>query len=832
MPTTNPRLKLAADYVEQTGTSVFLTGKAGTGKTTFLHDLKARSAKRLIVTAPTGVAAINAGGVTLHSFFQLPFGPMVPGAEAQVNERLRRFRREKKNIIASLDLLVIDEISMVRADLLDGVDQVLRRLRRSDEPFGGVQLLLIGDLHQLPPVVKDEEWRILSPHYRSPYFFSSQALARMELATIELEHIYRQADTHFIGLLNQVRDNRLDEESLAELNQRFRPDIAGGGDLQGAITLCTHNRQAEAINEARLAELAGAGCRFEAAVEGDFPEYAYPTLEALALKPGAQVMFVRNDASPDKRYFNGKIGTVVKLDQETVRVKCEGDEEPIEVEPATWENIAYRLDQEANEIKEEKIGAFSQYPLKLAWAITIHKSQGLTFDRAVIDAGGAFAHGQVYVALSRCRTLEGVVLSSPLTRAAVQTDPAVARFSAEARQQQPTDEHLAAARCHYQQRLLAQCFDFGRLRYRLNRLLAVVEQNGQLLRVTGLGEPAALRGRANEEIFAVGENFGRQLARLYEERGLPETDPTLRERASKAAAYFEEKLTDILAPLLAELIIETDNKELMKRAKDSGKWLQEELAVRIAGVRSCHDGFATDRYLRAISAAQVAATGTASRKPKAAPQFQETDIEHPELFQALKKWRSNKTAEEGVPAFRILHQKVLVQLAVTLPANLAALTGIKGIGQKSVEKYGTELLELVTAYREAHGIEEVTLPEPRAGTAPTPEPGSVKKAKVTGHTRQVSFDLLESGLSPAEIARERGLTVATVLGHLETFVASGQLAVSRLIAPDRQAEIEARAVALATPTLSELKGALGEDYTYGEIKLVLAHLRAQDGENG
>ncbi len=830
MSTANPRLKLAADYVERTGTSVFLTGKAGTGKTTFLHDLKKRSAKRLVVTAPTGVAAINAGGVTLHSFFQLPFGPMVPG-DAQTTERLRRFRREKKNIIASLDLLVIDEISMVRADLLDGVDQVLRRLRRSDEPFGGVQLLLIGDLHQLPPVVRDEEWRILSPHYRSPYFFSSQALARMELATIELEHIYRQADTHFIGLLNQVRDNRLDEESLAELNQRYRPDIPAGGDLQGAITLCTHNRQAETINEARLTELAGAQLRFEAAVEGDFPEYAYPTLETLTLKPGAQVMFVRNDASPDKRYFNGKIGTVVKLDQETVRVKCGGDETAIEVEPATWENIAYRLDQEANEIKEEKIGAFTQYPLKLAWAITIHKSQGLTFDRAVIDAGGAFAHGQVYVALSRCRTLEGVVLSSPLTRAAVQTDPAVAHFSAEARRQQPTDEHLAAARSRYQQRLLGECFDFGRLRHRLNRLLAVVEQNGQLLRVAGLGEPGAMRGRANAEIFTVGENFGRQLARLNQAGGLPETDPVLRERAGKAAAYFEAKLTEILAPFLNGLLIETDNKELAKRAGDAGKWLQEELAVRLAGVRSCHQGFAIDRYLRAISAAQVEATAAASRKPKEAPQYLETDIEHPELFQALRAWRSARAAEEGVPAFRILHQKVLIQLAVTLPANLAALSGIKGIGGKTAEKYGDELLELVAAYREAHGIEEVTLPEPRAGTAPAPKPESAKKPKVAGHTRQVSFDLLESGLSPDEIARERGLTPATVLGHLEAFVASGQLAVSRLVAPDRQAEIEAKALALANPTLGELKRALAEDYAYGEIKLVLAHLRAREREN-
>jgi len=815
MPIANHKLQLAADYVEQTGTSVFLTGKAGTGKTTFLHNLKEKSAKRMVVTAPTGVAAINAGGVTLHSFFQLPFGPMVPEGDAQTLERLRKFRREKKEIITSLDLLVIDEISMVRADLLDGVDQVLRRLRRSDAPFGGVQLLMIGDLHQLPPVVKDEEWRLLAEHYRSPYFFSSQALARTELVTIELDHIYRQSDHHFIELLNRVRDNRLDEPTLAELNQRFRPGLSPAQNGQGAIILCTHNRQADSFNETRLAALADKTRSFEAAITGDFPAYAHPTQAALALKPGAQVMFVRNDSSADKRYYNGKIGTITTFGNDTVRVRCEGDSGVIEVEPVTWENITYRLDPEANEIIQETIGSFTQFPLKLAWAITIHKSQGLTFERAVIDAGAAFAHGQVYVALSRCKTLEGIVLSSPLKAQAVQTDPTVARFSAESHRQQPTAEQLAVARLRYQQRLFSECFDFGTLRFRLNRLLALVAQNSQVLRVAGLSDTVAMRVRAEKEIFTVGENFKRQLANLFAASDQPETDAILRERASKASVYFEDKLTNILGSLGEEVSVESDNKELAKRTKEAGKWLSEELAVKFAAVRSCHQGFTPDRYLRAISKAQVK-EASATRKPKEEPDFLESDIQHAELFATLKKWRTEKAAEEEVPHYRILHQKILVQLAVTLPASLAALKEIKGIGGRTEERYGEELLALVTAYRKKHGITEVALPTPK--TAP----------KTAPNTRRITFDLLQSGLSIAEIAQQRGLATTTIETHLAEFVVSGEVAIDSLLTADKLQTIKEQLKAMGNCPLGDYKQALGDDCSYGEIRLVLAHLRVRE----
>lgn len=320
-PFENRELKLARDFVQYTGSHIFLTGKAGTGKTTFRRNLKKNSHKRMIITAPTGVAAINAGGVTLHSFFQLPFGPFIP--ESDIHERNRqrlfRFNKEKKRIIKSLDLLVIDEISMVRADLLDAVDAVLRRHRRNGEPFGGVQLLMIGDLHQLPPVAKPDEWQLLRRHYSSVYFFSSHALGgRTEMMTIELNHIYSQSDARFINLLNRVRDNRLDAAAIEELNQRYIKNFTPEQD-QEYITLTTHNRYADTINKTRLAALAGKEYCFEAEISGDFPEHMYPTLATLVFKKGAQVMFMRNDPSAEKRYYNGKIGTIKAISGGQIR---------------------------------------------------------------------------------------------------------------------------------------------------------------------------------------------------------------------------------------------------------------------------------------------------------------------------------------------------------------------------------------------------------------------------------------------------------------------------------------------------------------------------------
>lgn len=420
----NKELRDAWDFVEHTGTSIFLTGKAGTGKTTFLKAVKEHSSKRMIVVAPTGVAAINAGGVTIHSFFQLPLTPYVPGTSIQ--DRYD-FGKEKRRIIRTLDMVVIDEISMVRSDLLDAIDFVLRRYRDRTQPFGGVQLLMIGDLQQLTPVVTPQDEEILRPYYDTPYFFGSKALRKISYVTIQLTHVYRQQDRTFINLLNHIRDGKLLPEDIANLNKRYKPAFMPKAE-DGYIRLTTHNRMADRYNETELGKLPGERYVYQAEIKGKFPEYSYPADVALELKQGAQVMFIKNDASGAHRYYNGRIGRVVNIGKDTVEVLCAGDREPIKVEPQEWENTRYVINEQTKVIEPQVEGVFRQYPLRLAWAITIHKSQGLTFEHAIIDAGLSFASGQVYVALSRCKSLEGLVLASPIGESNIINDHRVADY--------------------------------------------------------------------------------------------------------------------------------------------------------------------------------------------------------------------------------------------------------------------------------------------------------------------------------------------------------------------------------------------------------------------
>lgn len=815
----NRELHLANEFVRETGCNIFLTGKAGTGKTTFLHNLKKECNKRMIVTAPTGVAAINAGGVTLHSFFQMPFSPFVPDSE---QNRQHKFNREKINLIKSLDLLVIDEISMVRADLLDGVDSVLRRYRRSNHPFGGVQLLLIGDLHQLSPVVKNEDWRILGPYYDSPYFFSSKALAKTQLISIELQHIYRQADGQFIELLNRVRDNRLDDESLARLNSRCdEKQLKTAGDKEGYITLCTHNAAAGSINTAKLDQISQKSRKYEAAIEGEFPEHGFPTPLTLELKIGAQVMFVRNDSSFEKRYFNGKIGKITRISGDNIWVRCPDDSEEIMVEPATWENIEYTLNQETMEVTENKIGAFIQYPLKLAWAITIHKSQGLTFDNAIIDAQAAFTHGQVYVALSRCRTLEGIVLSTPLSKRTIKTDRTVLQFTQDAQKNLPTEERLKAARIKYQQSLLLDCFDFQRLQYLMRRLVTQVNNSGELLRIQGAGNLNDLLAKTESDICRVGTNFGKQLRSLYKEDVLPSEDPLIIERIEKASFYFQKEMEKELMTCIPGLQPETDNKELRKQAKKTITRLHEETEVKFAAVQCCENGFSVSNYLKGISSAEI----LVKSKPKKAPaiSYTETDIDHPEFFSALKEWRTGKAKSENLAPFQVMHQKTLIQIAVTLPDSISSLKKIKGIGNKLAARYGEELIEMVAGYRKRHGIDEVRLPEPQH--PPTPHK---QKAASPVNTKQESFELFQQGMTPVEIAEKRGLVPATIEGHLAHYVARGELGVENLVSQSKKQKIENQLKRSKSKNLQEIKALLGSGYSYGEIKIVLASLESSE----
>ena len=811
----NHELGLARDFVQYTDRNIFLTGKAGTGKTTFLHNLKGNTAKRMVVTAPTGVAAINAGGVTLHSFFQLPFGPFIPGSDAYQNNRQRffRFSKEKKRIIKSLDLLVIDEISMVRADLLDSVDAVLRQHRRSEQPFGGVQVLMIGDLHQLSPVARPEEWRHLQQYYASIYFFSSHVLSRTKMFTIELKHIYRQSDTRFIKLLNQVRDNRLDAAAIKMLNQRYIHNYTPAKN-QGYITLTTHNRNADDINRNKLAALTDKQYYFDAEIDGDFPEHIYPAPKVLILKKDSQVMFLRNDASEYKRYFNGKIGKIKHITNQEIHIVCPGESEDIKVEPVKWENIKYTLNQESKEIKEDIIGMFKQYPLKLAWAITIHKSQGLTFDQAVIDAQSAFTHGQVYVALSRCKTFEGMVLSSPIPTSGVEIDDAILNFDNLSRQNSPSEKQLQTDKIYYQQQILLTCFDFQVLHNRLDYFMRLLRGNSRVVQVSGVSNIGRLQEMAWEDIFKVSQKFKQQLDFIFVKGNLPETDPYILERIGKASGWFQDKFALIFDDLMQKLYLETDNKELGKKLTNTLNNLKQEITVKLAGIKSCQNRFSPAQYLCSVSKAEIDFMPAKIQKPRMRD-YMEADIKHPELFQQLKDWRNRKAKEQDLKHFQILHQRILIQITVNLPDNATDLQKIKGVGRQTLAKYGAEILAMVCGYRKKHGIKSVIRPVFEIKTE-------------LADTKQISFDMFKKGLSISRIAAERGLVESTIQGHLCSFVEKGNLDLNELLSSEKQSVIKTAIAKVSDHALRTIKEILGNDYSYGEIKLMLAHQSKQN----
>lgn len=707
---TNPELSLAWQFIEGTGTHLFLTGKAGTGKTTFLRRLKTESPKRMIVLAPTGIAAINAGGVTIHSFFQLPFAPYIPESSftAQGNAQYRfRFGKEKISIMRSIDLLVIDEISMVRADLLDAVDAVLRRFRNREKPFGGVQLLMIGDLQQLAPVVKDEEWQLLGKYYDTPYFFSSKALQQTTYCTIELKTVYRQNDGTFLELLNSIRENRCDTRVLEALNLRCIPNFDPPRDAQ-YIRLVTHNYQAKRINEHKLALLPGTVQAFKAKVEGKFPEYAYPTDETLELKRGAQVMFVKNDSSGEHRYYNGMIGEVTALSPSVVEVRAKGSEKPIVVQEEEWANARYVLDEESKEITETIDGTFKQIPLKLAWAITIHKSQGLTFERAIIDASASFAHGQTYVALSRCKTLDGLVLSAPLTAEAIISDSQVETFTREALLSQPDAGRFRALQRAYFLELLAGLFDFLPLEQGMRRYVRLVDEHLYKLYPKLLAACKEELERFHREVAEVAQKFGVQYARMVDLSTDYRTDSHLQERIHAAAGYFNTQLEPLHAVVLGSDLPATDNKEIRKKLKTAidelaGMYRLKEGLLRFV----FQEGFHTVAYLRkkaVLTLENVAgdngskASAKRSRKEKEPVVEVPSDILHPVLYKRLVAWRNAEAARLSMPVYTVIQQKAILGISNLLPADKASLLRIPYLGKKGVEKYGEELLALVRNY--------------------------------------------------------------------------------------------------------------------------------------
>ena len=721
----NPELQLAWQFIENTSTHLFLTGKAGTGKTTFLRRLKEQSPKRMVILAPTGIAAINAGGVTIHSFFQLSFAPFVPETTFNSSQTHYRFSKEKRNIIRSMDLLVIDEISMVRADLLDAIDSALRRYRDREKPFGGVQLLMIGDLQQLAPVVKENEWEMLKNYYETPYFFASRALRETVYMTIELKTVYRQSDTFFLSLLNKIRENQADDEVLNELNRRYQPGFRPRKE-EGYIRLTTHNYQAQKVNDNELASLPGQTYSFRAEIDGTFPEYLYPADEVLTIKAGAQIMFLKNDPSSEKRYYNGMIGEVAAVNDAGMIVRGKDNGNEFQLLPEEWGNYKYVLNEETKEITEEIEGTFRQYPIRLAWAITIHKSQGLTFERAIIDARNSFAHGQTYVALSRCKTLEGMVLESPLCREAIISDSTVDNFTKEVERNKPGNRQLHDMQKAYFFDLLSDLFNFYSLDQAYKRLLRLIDEDLYKLYPKQLAEYKELAPHIKEKIVEVSQRFRNQYTRLINGSDDYAADQGLQERVRSGAGYFRKELEPVRT-LFEKTNMPLDNKELRKQlnerlqALDDALWIKESLLEAMMGQPFTVTGYLKLKAKVTLSLEDDSSSGSSPKAPKEKRERKgrkertrssskakvevPTDILYPELYRTLSEWRAAKAREVSLPAYIIMQQKALMGIVNLLPDTPEALEAIPYFGAKGVQKYGLEILGIIRKFVKENKVE-------------------------------------------------------------------------------------------------------------------------------
>jgi hypothetical protein len=656
----------------------------------------------MVVLAPTGIAAINAGGVTIHSFFQLPFAPYIPGTEFATDTKYQ-FNKEKINIIRSLDLLVIDEVSMVRADLLDSVDAVLRRYRRSTVPFGGVQLLLIGDLHQLSPVIKEEERRLLEAYYPSSYFFNSKALQQTSYLTIELKQVYRQSEEHFLHLLNQIRDNKATATTLEELNKRYIPNFVPPADEE-YIRLTTHNHQAQTINDQHLAKISSPAFSYKAQVNGNFPQHAYPADETLTIKEGAQIMFIKNDVSFPKRFFNGKIGKVIRVNEHTIDVQTNDDPEPFSLQKAVWTNAKYVLNKETNEISEDIEGTFEQYPIRLAWAITIHKSQGLTFDKAIIDIASSFAHGQTYVALSRCRTLNGMVLNSPISHRAIIKDTVIHDFVQQSATEAPDENKIARLERDYFSFLVTEMVQFSGITKLLNRCNYIFKESPLIgLYPTAHQQIKQSIEQVQQDIEQVSSRFLAVFISMFRSTPNYQDNAALQERIQSAATYFLAQLTSLVEPIISVIEVDVDNKETEKQLNDLRSQLSATLLIHTACLGSCKEnGFSVSAYQKAKLEAAIEQTSTKKRKTKASEKQLVTmnsgETEHAQLYEHLRAWRMQEATERKLPAYAILHQKALLGIVQHLPQSPAELLQIPHLGKRTVTKFGDALIEIVSEF--------------------------------------------------------------------------------------------------------------------------------------
>jgi PIF1-like helicase/Helix-turn-helix domain/HRDC domain/Helicase len=810
----NEIFDLAYRFVTETSENIFLTGKAGTGKTTFLKYLKDNATKNIVVAAPTGVAAINAGGVTLHSLFQLPFHPFLPTRNHK-EELLGkiRYNKQRQQLLRKMELLVIDEISMVRCDVMDAIDTILKSIRRNyDTPFGGVQLLCIGDLHQLPPVAQNHEWGILQEYYSSPFFFDSMAIKEQMPLLIELNKIYRQKEDSFVRLLNKVRNNQMDADDFEDLHMRYDP-LFSPMPGEKYITLTSHNKQAAEINQRKIENLFTNPFTFKAEIEEDFPEHIFPAEAELLLKEGSQVMFLKNDVI-SKRYFNGKIGVVKLLEHNKIIVDCDGLE--IEVAKETWENTRYTLNRNDGKLEQETMGTFTQYPLRLAWAITIHKSQGLTFEKVMIDAGSSFSSGQVYVALSRCTSLEGIVLLSKLSSTTLFSNDNVIKGQQSLTHKGSLAERFTGARQVFTQQLISDIFSFNEVEINIALLLQHITQQQDKLNAEGLPWIENIKQHFITD-KSVGLKFIDVVSGIMKEEPVIENNAAAQKRISDAANHFEPKFLAYQKALQNHPLI-TEHKETSSIINEQLNQLALTIYSIIYYLQYCKQPFSVTTFLQhklKFAQPKINLTCYASGKKETY-----TDVANTELYNTLKRWRDMMVEEEGVAIYMVANQATLKEIATYLPLNKKDLLQISGFGKAKVEKYGDDIIEAVAEYCSRSGIETNMHSLPSKALK---EKGLREKNAVTKtDTKTISFNLYKEGKSIAAIAAERNLTVGSIETHLIPFILDGEIEINDLVSTKKQQLIlDAVAIhgALSHKTLIEN---LPADFTYGEIKMVLA----------
>ena len=814
----NEIFDLAYRFITETSENIFLTGKAGTGKTTFLKYLKENCSKNIVVAAPTGVAAINAGGVTLHSLFQLPFHPFLP-TNNNKNELLgkMKFNRQRQDLLRKMELLVIDEISMVRCDTMDAIDTILKSVRRRhDVPFGGVQLLCIGDLYQLPPVAKREEMNILQQYYSSEFFFDSMVIKEQMPMLIELNKIYRQKQDSFVALLNKVRNNHMNADDFEDLHARYFPEFRATHE-EKFITLTSHNNQADLINSRELNKLLASSVTYEAIIEDDFPPNNYPAEGSLILKTGAQVMFLKNDVI-NKRYFNGKIGVVKSLKLDEIVVDCDGTD--IVVLQETWENSRYTLNRSDGKLTQETLGTFTQFPLRLAWAITIHKSQGLTFEKVMIDAGAAFSSGQVYVALSRCTSLDGIVLLSKIPSAAIYSNENVVKGQQTLTPKGSLAERFQGARQIYTQQLLEDIFSFNEINILVDVLHFRINEQREKLNKEALPWINDLKNKFAAD-RSVGLKFISHIAALMKQEPVIEKNTALQKRINDAANHFEPKFSAFQDAIKNHPLI-TEHRETANIINEYLNQLFLALYVQNYFLQYCKESFSVTSFLQhKIKFAQprVNISCYASGKKQSS-----SDVGNAELYDTLKRWRDTVCEESGAPIYMVANQNALKEIATYLPFTKKDLTQLSGFGKAKAEKYGDDILDAVRDYCGRNNLESNM-------TAKSGNPKKEAKEKPLEEktpTNTISYNLFKEGKSVAEIAKERNFAITTIEGHLASFVATGELDINKMVSIEKQLLIKGAAKIHGRESFKTLKENLPENISYGEIRMVMAAEKMDD----